>query len=895
MTLEELRVIIEAETKGFRDEINKVKNQTKSATSAIQNETGKMKSAFSGMKRALATLAIGATLLKIGKDSTKMAMQVEASIQQINRLMGDSSQKFKDWAKNNALAFNMSQSDALKFGSVYSNLLTSFMGSTEDVMGGTTQLLKSSAIIASGTGRTMEDVMERIRSGLLGNTEAIEDLGVNVNVGTLTATNAFKRFAGDASWDQLDFQTQQQIRLFAILEQTSQKFGNSVLVNTNSSLQQLVAILKDVALNIGNAFMPILNIVIPILSGLAMKLREVTAYIATFMSLLFGKKATVSPVATASQQTSNALGNASDNASGLSSNLGKAASNAKKTAKEMAGLAGIDDLNILSSSSGADGSGGSGGGAGSGGGISAGGFDWGDDSDYGIPEIDTSGIQRTVDKVKKLFTDMKKFIVDNKAPIISALAGILAGFASYTAITKASTALGAFSKILQPLKILIGSWAASGGGFLNFFSILGAGISGAITPALAISAAIAAVTAALVYLYQTSSTFRNIVNEAFSSVFDILSNAYNNILLPVFTLLADLFNTILVPIGIFLVDVFVTAVDLVATTVLSWWNNVMAPLANFFITVFSIALQGVIDIWNAWKPAIELVMSVILGIWDNCLKPFVNFIKDTFIAIFETFGEVIDELMPHVEKMFQGLVDFFVGVFTLDIDKVWQGICEIFSGAWDLIQEIFSPVSEFFEGIWKGIQNAFSHVTDWFRGVFTDAWTAVKNVFNAGGVIFNGIKEGIANVFTTVVNGLIDGINTVISVPFNTINGVLNKVRVIDIPLVGQPFLGLWGKNPLAVPQIPHFATGAVVNKATLGVFGEAGAEAIVPLERNTGWIRKVANQISDNVGGYPVEQMQTGPYIIYVVLEDGTVLTKKVIENIKDYQRRTGDSVFSY
>ena len=894
MTLEELKVIIRAETKGFRDEIKKMQNTTKTATASVQSETNKIKSAFSGVKRALATLAIGATLIKIGKDSVTMAMQVEASIQQIDRLMGRNSDTFKKWAKDNAIAFNMSQSDALKFGSVYGNLLSSFMGSTEDVMGGTTQLLQSSAIIASATGRSMEDVMERIRSGLLGNTEAIEDLGVNVNVGTLTATNAFKRFAGDASWDQLDFQTQQQIRLFAILEQTSQKFGNSVLVNTNSSLQQLVAILKDVCLNLGNAFMPILNIVIPILTGFAMKLREVTSYIATFMQLLFGKSPKSSTVATASQQTSNALGNASDNADGLSSSLGNAASNAKKTAKEMASLAGFDDLNILSSSSGADGSGGSGGGAGTGGGgISAGGFDWVDDSDYGIPEIDTSGVQRTVNKVKKMFTDMKKFIVDNKDPIISALAGILAGFASYTAITKAGTAIAAFNKVMQPLKILIGSWTASGGGFLNFFSILGAGISGAITPALAISAAIAAVTAAIVYLYQTSSTFRDIVNEAFSSIFDILSNAYNNILLPVFTLLADLFNTILVPIGVFLVDVFVTVVDLVATTVLSLWNNVMSPLANFFITVFSIALQGVIDIWNAWKPAIELIMSVILGIWDNCLKPFVNFIKDTFIAIFETFGEVIDELLPHVETMFQGLVDFFVGIFTLDIDKAWQGICEIFSGAWELIQDIFAPVSDFFGGIWQGIKDAFGNVTGWFKGVFTDAWTAVKNVFNTGGAIFNGIVTGISNVFSDVVNSLIDGINSVIAVPFNTVNGVLNTVRNIDIPLVGKPFYGLWGHNPLGVPQIPHFATGGVVDKATLGVFGEAGKEAIVPLERNTGWIKKVASQFDEN-RNYHVEG-SGGPYIIYLVLEDGTVLTKKFIKDIKDYQRRTGDPVFSY
>ena len=77
-------------------------------------------------------------------------------------------------------------------------------------------LLKASSVIASATGRTMEDVMDRIRSGLLGNTEAIEDLGVNVNVALLESTDAFKKFAGDKSWNQLDFQTFQSFPFYML-------------------------------------------------------------------------------------------------------------------------------------------------------------------------------------------------------------------------------------------------------------------------------------------------------------------------------------------------------------------------------------------------------------------------------------------------------------------------------------------------------------------------------------------------------------------------------------------------------------------------------------------------------------------------------------------------------
>lgn len=850
-----------------------------------------MKNAFSGLGKFVAGLAIGTAFAKIGKDSIKMAMSVEASIQQINRLMGKSSANFMQWAKNNALAFNMSQSDALKFGAVYSNLLTSFLDSSEDVTGGTKNLLKASSIVASGTGRSMEDVMERIRSGLLGNTEAIEDLGVDVRVGMLESTNAFKRFAGDSSWEQLDTKTQQQIRLFAILEQTSTKFGDSVLQNSNSSMQQFIAVLKDVSLNLGNAFMPIVNIVMPILTGLAMKLREVTAWFATFMELLFGKKINKNPTATATEQTNNALGSAATNSDALASGLDKSEKNAKKTAKALGSLAAFDDLNILSNPASSDGSKSGGGGAGS-----TGGFDWGDGSgDTALPEIDTSGIQRTVDNVKKLFGDMKKFIVDNKVPIVSALAGIVAGFTAFNMINKVIPGVQAFIKGIQPLNVFIGSWLASGGGVANFFSILGAGISAVITPAVLIAAAIASVTAALVYLYQTSEQFKNIVNEAFISFMEIVSNLYNNILVPLFTLLSDIFITILVPIAVFLTDVFVTAVDLVASVVLSIWNNVFAPLANFFVTIFSIALKGVIEVWNSWKPGIEVIMNVINLIWENCLKPFVEFIKNTFIAIFETFGGFIEELMPHVQEMFQGLVDFFVGVFTFDVGKAWEGIQGIFKGFNNFLDKVFKTdwsktlgalgnilngVSATLSGIWDGIKTTFSGVITFIKGVFSGDW---KSAWNGVVDIFKGIFNTISGVVKAPLNAIISIINTVV----DKINGF--GFEVPDwVPFIGGQ------KFKVDVPKLKYLQHGGVVNSATPAIIGEYGKEVVMPLERNTGWITKLAETTVSRMP-MPVVENSGGQYVINLILENGDILARYVIDNIKDYERRTGDPVFSY
>ena len=383
MTLEKLQVLIEAQTKGFRDEISKVQNEVKRMTNTVNNEVNKVKNIFKSLGRFVVTLGIG----KIFVNSVQSAMKVEAAIQQITRTMGESTNQFLKWSKANALAFNMSQSDAMNYGAIFSNLVSTFSNGTQQTLQYTTDLLKASSIIASGTGRTMEDVMERIRSGLLGNTEAIEDLGVNVNVAMLQSTEAFKRFANGKSWDQLSFQTQQQIRLMAILEQTSNKFGGEVFGNTNSSLQQFVAVLKDVALNIGNAFLPIMNVVMPILTNFAMGLRTVTGYVAAFMQTLFGyKPSNKTGVGGATGQVNN-LGNAAT----------KTGEKAKKAQKEVNRLlGGFDEINVLSKNSNSDSGGSETNTPTTGGGVL-------DFSNAEILEPDTSGLEAAVNKFKDIF------------------------------------------------------------------------------------------------------------------------------------------------------------------------------------------------------------------------------------------------------------------------------------------------------------------------------------------------------------------------------------------------------------------------------------------------------------------------------------------------------------
>lgn len=173
MTLEELQVVIDAKISPFKQKMQEVENKVKTSNDKVQSSTSGIKNAFSKIAKIAAFSYIGKKMLDLGVTSTQMALKVVASVNQIKRQMGESSQAFLKWIETNANAMNMSVSDATQYASIYGNLFAGFIKDSDKLSAYTGKMLQTSAVIAEGTGRSITDVMERIRSGLLGNTEAI--------------------------------------------------------------------------------------------------------------------------------------------------------------------------------------------------------------------------------------------------------------------------------------------------------------------------------------------------------------------------------------------------------------------------------------------------------------------------------------------------------------------------------------------------------------------------------------------------------------------------------------------------------------------------------------------------------------------------------------------------
>lgn len=222
------------------------------------------------------------------------------------------------------------------------------------------------------------------------------------------------------------------------------------------------------------------------------------------------------------------------------------------------------------------------------------------------------------------------------------------------------------------------------------------------------------------------------------------------------------------------------------------------------ITVALLTIGGAIAIiTGAWIPlliaAIAAVVVWIVAKWTS-IKEWISKTISSIDAAFEQF-------LANVEEGVAAAVDWVI--------EKWTAVKDWFSGLWEKVS--FGAVAA-----WDGIKSAFKSVPEWFQSKFRDAWQKVKDVFSTGGRIWSGIKEGIESTFRTVVNAIIRGMNTIIAVPFNKINSMLNTIR--NAHFLGiSPFQNMWGVNPLPVPQIPMLARGAVIpaNRQFLAVLGD--------------------------------------------------------------------------
>ena len=237
--------------------------------------------------------------------------------------------------------------------------------------------------------------------------------------------------------------------------------------------------------------------------------------------------------------------------------------------------------------------------------------------------------------------------------------------------------------------------------------------------------------------------------------------------------------------------------------------------------------------------------------------------------------------------------------------KYWDEIKEVAGKCWDAIKNawnvvadwfstnVIEPIKNFFSGLWTSIKNIFASVGTWFGNVFKGAWNGIKNAFSAVKSFFTGIWDSIKAIFSKVGSAIADAvtgtvkkaINGVLSMAVKIINGFISAINLAIGVINLIPGVEITKLSKLEVPKL---ARGGIVDRPTYAMIGEAGKEAVMPLERNTGWIDQLAEKLADKIGG------GNGDIKLTVKLGEDTIFDKFIEYGRGKAFETNGEVVFS-
>lgn len=493
----------------------------------------------------------------------------------------------------------------------------------------------------------------------------------------IESTEAFKKFANGQSWQQLDYQTQQQIRLMAILEQATAKYGDTLSNSVNGRISLFKSLMKDSALNLGNAMLPIINAIMPVLNSFAMVLKNVTAKLAEFIALMFNKKATVKDgvggavgdmgnamkdAAGGAGDLADAVDDAGDSAGGLADNLGDSAKNAKKAAKELLGLLGFDEINILQKPKDDD-AGGSGGGGKGGKGKGGGGGPFKDI----LPEVELTDMDNQFksifdglgDKLKGLFDLFKKGFdaafgpegIERIKTALDQIAKTMGEIATDPRVVNAFNRMA--EKIAYALGQVTGSIATIG---------LGIGVFLAESIANGLGRQKERITRALVALFDNIGNIAEAVGniaQAFSSAFyDVITSTG-----------AVRIGSAIVSTLLSLTSTIVEVGSKLAGSLFKGFEKVVVTSAPKISSVFQSLLDTVAPVFESIERSVNKFGDGLSRVYDEHVVPAIN-------SIANAFNGLIDIIQILWEGSWKPFAEFLSGVFGVSI----EGISDLLGG-----------------------------------------------------------------------------------------------------------------------------------------------------------------------------------------------------------------------
>lgn len=287
---------------------------------------------------------------------------------------------------------------------------------------------------------------------------------------------------------------------------------------------------------------------------------------------------------------------------------------------------------------------------------------------------------------------------------------------------------------------------------------------------------------------------------------------------------------------------------------------IIATITKLLPSLFKSLTQAIIK--NApelVKALVQLTVEVTKMLPDIVI-PIIRMMPELFTAmaqavvesapeIVEAFGEMFTEVAGSLPELFGAVISAFTGLR--------DGIAEALAVAWVELETAAQPAADFVVGVWQEAVNNTIAFFDSITGAASGAWDGIKkgasDAVDNVGKFFSGMWDEIKTTVSTVGGKIGDTLGSTIK---EGVNGVLEFVEdgLNNIPDAINGAIDLINNlpgvsiAPMDRIKLPRLAKGAVVDKPTIAQIGEAGKEAIIPLEQNKQGLRDIAQAIRDEL-----------------------------------------------
>ncbi len=433
-----------------------------------------------------------------------------------------------------------------------------------------------------------------------------------------------------------------------------------------------------------------------------------------------------------------------------------------------------------------------------------------------IMDLFTPALRGIVEQIQGFVSWLNGLNDSSKRVIATIVLAVTALSPVLIVIGKVVSAIGTIITVVSKISRVVS-------GVIHVVSGAASFISGTVIPAIgaivstvgivpiAIAAAVAAVIAVFVLLWNKCEGFRefwinlwegikSVVSTAiegikgfFSGILDFITNNWQGLLL----LLANPF------LGAFKLlydncEGFRTFIHGFLEGVKNIVSTVMGAIASIFATIWNGITNFVVNVWEGivqvGKTIFEGLAAFFTACWEG-IKAVAVTIWTAISAFFGTIWEGIKTIVTTVVTAIQTFLATAWNTIKTVITTVLNAIKTVFSTVWGAIKTVVTTVMEavksFITTAWNAIKSIISNVLNGIKNVITTAWNAIKTTISN---VLNGIKSVISSIWNSIksiVTSVLNGIKNVITTVWNGIKTTISNLMNSIVSVFGTAWNGI--------------------------------------------------------------------------------------------------------